>query len=178
MSHQEWACAFSLKGFTVIISRPVGNRVVLHYSFCSGFCLLQKETRSMAVEHEEWVRHDLYRIHWTAVAKREKKKVIQILYIRLWYSTIQHELIAHKRVKWSIIPDVVTEQNDEREKHQVIVSKRTKVKNKLRYLHMNIHVSTERIMETDLFAQENRTQDVNTWARSSVDENETYIFFL
>lgn len=32
-------------------------------------------------------------VHWTA----NEKKVIQILYIRLWYSTIQYELIAYKK---------------------------------------------------------------------------------
>lgn len=37
-----------------------------------------------------------WRDHRTAVAN--DRKVIQILYIRLWYSTIQYELIAHKKL--------------------------------------------------------------------------------
>lgn len=76
----------------------------------------------MAVEHEEWVRRDLrwYRIHLTAVAN--ERKVIQILYIRLWYSTIQYELIAHQKLS-EALRDAVTEKKDKsdgNQKHQII----------------------------------------------------------
>lgn len=39
---------------------------------------------------------------FTGTAVANERKVIQILYIRLWYGTIQYELIAHKKVKWSV----------------------------------------------------------------------------
>lgn len=50
-------CIFPIKAFDGdchFISRPVGNRQECFYIIVhSGFCLLNIETRSMAVEHEE-----------------------------------------------------------------------------------------------------------------------------
>lgn len=63
--------------------------------FRPGFSLLVEEMRDP--RSKKWSR--MVTDHRTAVAN--ERKVIQILYIRLWYSTIQYELIAHNEKKLS-----------------------------------------------------------------------------
>lgn len=168
MSTSWWATR-SEPGDCHYISRPVGNgSELLHRSPFRFLLLLNEETRSMAVEREEWIRHDLrrYRIHWTAVAN-EKRKVIQILYIRLWYSTIQYEVNCSHKVKWSVIPDAVMEQNDKSKKSLTsgycFIPEKSKKKSFcieiFTYEHCWIHVSTWRT-SWKCEAQKNRINNI------------------
>lgn len=109
-------CVFPRKGFwwwpreAVLLTGQSETYFLSYIVVPAGFSLLHKRNEIHGRASGVWVRHDLrWQIHWTAVANERKKKVIQILYIRLWYSTIQYELIAHKKVKWSLIPDAATE---------------------------------------------------------------------
>lgn len=59
-------------------------------------------------------------VHWTA----NEKKVIQILYIRLWYSTIHYELIAYKKLIEAYLMTEINGNSTKHKKHPVIFIQR------------------------------------------------------
>lgn len=52
------------------------------------------------------------------------EKVIQILYIRLWYSTIQYELIAYKKLIEAYLMTEINGNSTKHKKHPVIFIQR------------------------------------------------------